>query len=908
MEKAYLDERRPQIPSSSSPSFFGVCILEGSDFVFSLANDCFLEMFGIQEAEIIGRKASEVLPRPMLEILETVFATGITHKRIDKKTADTENFWINFDYRPKFDAHRRVTGVMVVGEPAIEENGAARYEDERELQSLFMQAPAAIAVVEGPHQKYVLANSLYQKLIGRTEEQLLGKAMREIFPEVTGQGIFEILENVYSSGKAYSAAEFPVAFNRDGNHKQLGYYNFVAKPIRGSNPNARSILILAFDVTEQVITRKKIEQNEKQLQLITDAVPSLVSYVDKNCIYQFNNKAYEQWFGYPASTIRGKHMSEVLGAKAYEKLRPKIEQVLTGERVHFEMLAPYSDGGQRYILADYIPHRQNDEVIGFYVVVNDITRRRKAERETRESERRFRLMANAIPEVIWVANAWGQVTFINKRWEEFSGHSFEALSTEDMTAKFVHPEDAAAVTKAFRNSFETGKPMEIEQRYRSASGEYRWFLNRGVPYYNSSTGALESWFGIGIDIHERKLFEDVLSAAEQRFRTLVETLPQMVWMRNMDGKIEFASKNWELYSGIADISEAWRTMTHPDDWDAIMTIWEKALESRTSFQYEVRLKNKEGEYRWHFATGVPVKDESGQVTKFIGALTDIHIQKTFTEKLESQVARRTVQLQSKNKDLETTQSFLQQLIDSSVEYISVFDKNLNFITVNRRFEDTMALGRKALQGRHLFEITPEVKDTVQHKSLLNALQGETVYLDKRPSAARPDMYVDTYFVPLHIDESVAGVIVMARDVTAIVHTEKTLQKINEELQRSNEDLQQFAHVASHDLKEPVRKIKTFLSRLKTECGDQLSLQANEFVSKMEKAADRIYTMIDGVLRYSSIGTIQGSFQRVNLQEIMDSIVADTEVLIEQKKRPFSIRICRILKVSPYCSTSYFTTL
>jgi PAS domain S-box-containing protein len=217
----------------------------------------------------------------------------------------------------------------------------------------------------------------------------------------------------------------------------------------------------------------------------------------------------------------------------------------------------------------------------------------------------------------------------------------------------------------------------------------------------------------------------------------------------MDGKIEFGSKNWERYSGISDVSEAWQAMAHPEDWKAIMTAWEQSVVSDTPFRYEVRLKNSEGEYRWHNASGEPVKDEKGKVIKWIGALTDIHEQKTFAEKLERIVQERTI-----------------------------------------------------------------------------------------------------------------------------------------ELQRSNEDLQQFAHVASHDLKEPVRKVITFSSRLREELGKNISEKAATYFSKIEGSAMRMYSMIDGVLLYSSLNALEQTKELIDLEELMENIQSDLEVLIQQKGATF----------------------
>gem|GEM_PF-6103546 len=146
----------------------------------------------------------------------------------------------------------------------------------------------------------------------------------------------------------------------------------------------------------------------------------------------------------------------------------------------------------------------------------------------------------------------------------------------------------------------------------------------------------------------------------------------------------------------------------------------------------------------------------------------------------------------KNFDLADTQNFLQQLIDASIEFIITIDKDLRIVTMNRRFEQAMNLNRKDARGKHLFDITPAARNTIQHESILKALQGETVYLDKRRAISRPEYFVDTYFIPLVLKDKIEGVIIMSRDVSEIVRSEKILENKNRELNEA----QQIAQLGS----------------------------------------------------------------------------------------------------------------
>ena len=157
----------------------------------------------------------------------------------------------------------------------------------------------------------------------------------------------------------------------------------------------------------------------------------------------------------------------------------------------------------------------------------------------------------------------------------------------------------------------------------------------------------------------------------------------------------------------------------------------------------------------------------------------------------------------KNLDLVDTQNFLQQLIDASVEFVMVLNNELRFVTMNKRFEEAMHLDRNLVKGKSLFEITPGAEGSIQHESILKALQGETVYLDKRPSVARPGAFVDTYFIPLVLKGKIEGVIIMSRDVTEILKSEKILQGKNKELNEA----QQIAQLGSWEWNPSINDVQ-----------------------------------------------------------------------------------------------------
>jgi PAS domain S-box-containing protein len=153
-------------------------------------------------------------------------------------------------------------------------------------------------------------------------------------------------------------------------------------------------------------------------------------------------------------------------------------------------------------------------------MLDDVTEIHDSRERLRESEERFRLMAEALPQIVWTAGPDGTVDFFNERWREFTGTAREA-GVGNGWRMIVHEEHEAATVEAWQRAVRTGEPYDVEHLIRRADGEYRWLLSRGVPLRDKG-GNVVRWFGTATDIHEQKLAEaelrDARDAAEAASR------------------------------------------------------------------------------------------------------------------------------------------------------------------------------------------------------------------------------------------------------------------------------------------------------------------------------------------------------------------------------------------------------
>jgi PAS domain S-box-containing protein len=268
----------------------------------------------------------------------------------------------------------------------------------------------------------------------------------------------------------------------------------------------------------------RLAENQVRLRDITDAMPALISVIGKDLRYQFLNHAYEVWFGVRRGEIVGKTMDEVLGEGAVQRLRPYIDRALAGETVNFEVQAPYRHGPARWIDATYLPARDAaGAVTGFYVMVHDVTARKHAEDALRESEQRFKNMADTAPALLWVTEADGRCSFMSRGWYDFTGQP-EGQALGFGWLEMVHPDDRERAEQVFREANLARAPFSLDYRLQTPGG-YRWAIDSARPRFAGGEGGeFLGYIGSVIDAHERKLAEESLRQNEDQLRRAAREL------------------------------------------------------------------------------------------------------------------------------------------------------------------------------------------------------------------------------------------------------------------------------------------------------------------------------------------------------------------------------------------------
>ncbi|RPI80723.1 MAG: PAS domain S-box protein, partial [Chloroflexi bacterium] len=391
----------------------------------------------------------------------------------------------------------------------------------------------------------------------------------------------------------------------------------------------------------------------------------------------------------------------------------------------------------------------------------------------------------------------------------------------------------------------------------------KYFSISGMPFF------YENYVNIyGLDITERRRAERSLQETEERFRQLADAMPQLVWTARPDGNVDYYNRRVEEYDGFTRIEEniwEWSPVLHPDDIEDTQEEWQSAVETGEVYQIEHRVRMANGTYRWHLSRGVPYIGEDGKILKWFGTATDIHVQKEVEEslRLSERRLRRLVDAniigviyrRADGKVYEANDFFL-QLIDSSREELEAGKVNWREITPPEYWPiDDHAINESRAYG----SCKPYEKEYI------------------RKDGSRVPILIGTALLDNSTDDFVAFIM----DLSELKEAQKTTEEYAQRLERSNQELENFAFIASHDMQEPLRKIISFGDRLKMRLKDYVGEEDLEFLKRMQDASRRMQIMIDDLLELSRVSTHGHPFTPVDLNTIASDVLLDLEYRLRE---------------------------
>ncbi|MEK6299266.1 MAG: PAS domain S-box protein [Acidobacteriota bacterium] len=420
------------------------------------------------------------------------------------------------------------------------------------------------------------------------------------------------------------------------------YWREPRSPTEQDEKIIEQITHLAAVAIESKNNEAALKESEERFRLIVDSIPGFVCTLNAAGEVELLNRQVLEYFGKTTEELKNWTMSDAVHPddlpRVIDVWRRSVE---TGQPYELELRQRRADGVYRWFQSSALPSRDSEgRVTGWYMLLTDVDDRKRAEDALRSNEQNLRLIVDTIPGFVSTANAAGEVELVNRQVLEYFGKTIEEMKNWS-TSDAVHPDDLARMIDAYRRSIETGEPLDVENRSRRADGVYRWFQVRGRPQRDAE-GRIVRWYNLVTDIDERKRAEDELERAfaeiaksEAELRTIIDAIPQLIVVIGADGAFLNANQAVLEYTGLTKEevkAENFGEVFHPEDTERLRDERNAAISRGVPFEYERRVRRRDGHYRWFLIQYNPLLDEHGKVIRWYATGTDIDDRKHAEER------------------------------------------------------------------------------------------------------------------------------------------------------------------------------------------------------------------------------------------------------------------------------------
>ncbi|MBD1812646.1 PAS domain S-box protein [Microcoleus vaginatus DQ-U2] len=616
----------------------GLAVLD-KDLRFLRINQRLAEINGLSVEAHIGRTVREIIPdladaaEPLLrhlldtgEPMRNFELTGETKAQPGVVRTWIENWW------PLKDTGGEIVGIHIVVQEITDRKMA-----ELALQESNNRFELATRAIDGIVFEWDLAsNSVYRSeglssIVGvRPEDaQATPEWWRERLHPVDLARIQAGAESILTPGDRYEV-EYRVR-HQDGRWIDVWERGCL---IRNQQGEVTKIVGFTSDITKRKQAETALRDRETHLQLILDSAKDYAIFTqDIDGHVTSWNAGAERVLGYSEAEIVGQDGRIIFTPEDSAAGKPELERhlALTQGKAVNERWHVRKDGSRFWGSGLVMPLRDaGGEVQGFLKIMQDKTERRQIEEALRQSENRYRTLADAVPQLMWINTADGRLEFCNQHWQSYTGMRPE-LPLAAPVLQLFHPDDLPVVVATRTPAIEAGEAYEFECRVRRCDSTYRWHLARIVPVKDRG-GKVVQWVGIGIDIDDRKRAEESLAESDRRFRFLAESLPHLIWNVDSAGEIRFTNQQkWLEYLGMSYEEAArnnWESLVPPSDVAESWARWQECLITGEVYQIELRLRRAADQMeRWHLSRAVPIRGAGGEIVEWIGTNTDIHDRK-----------------------------------------------------------------------------------------------------------------------------------------------------------------------------------------------------------------------------------------------------------------------------------------
>ncbi|MEI6950787.1 PAS domain-containing protein [Paraflavisolibacter sp. H34] len=795
--------------------------------------------------------------------------------------------------------------VDITGQVLAEQNLERRKEMEK-AYSLFLKAPASLVIVKGEDHIIDFANEAILHTWGRTAD-VVGMPLLEALPELEQQGFGALFEGVRKGGTIHRAYGYPVAFVRGGREEVL-YFDFVLQPYyeQEGDRTPAGVLGIAHDVTEQVHSRQQLKN------IVALAPDPILILRGEDMVLEIANQAlFELWQVGPEALH--KPFLEILPEMKDQGFLDLLRTVLhTGEPFYGkEEPAVFQRAGgryeTRYLNFSYQPYREADGTIsGVLVTATDVTGQVEARQKLQESERNLRNTILQSPVAMCIFRGPSFVVGVaNERMLEHWGKKAKEVLARPIFEGL--PEiKGQGLEELLQGVYTSGESFSAEERpvlLPREGGLRTVYVNFVYEPFREGDGTISGVIAVAYEVTAQVNARKKLEESAQQVRSLVESAPFPIGVyTGAEMRIRLANKSmidvWGKGPGVVGkcYPDVLPELGNSEIFAQLEGVYTTGIPFHARNQrVDLVVDGQLGAFYFNYSF-TPLHDAAGKV---------YGVMNTAAEITDLVTARQQVEQSERNFRNMVRQAPVAMCILLGPDHVVDIANDLMIRLWGKPAEEVM--------HKPIFEGLPDAREQGLEQLLAGVYQsGEPFTAHERPvelvrGGKRETVYQNFVYEPYRdSDGRTLGVLAISVDVTPqvlarrqieevvrqrtgeLATANEALQRSNGELQRTNANLEEFAYAASHDMKEPIRKILFYADRLRLELQEQLKEGQSRLFERLEGAAQRMRTLIDDLLTYSQATKGLADQEVVCLDKTVQLVLEDLELEVQQKGAVLSL--------------------
>ncbi|HLP67533.1 MAG TPA: PAS domain S-box protein [Rhizobium sp.] len=641
----------------------------------------------------------------------------------------------------------------------------------RHLGEALLDGVAEPVIIKDDGSRFVFVNDAACLLLCKSRTELIGRSDYDFLPKEEADKIVATDRLVLSTGEEHQLEEtITVA---DGSlrtvltKKRCGTFRV------GTNPRKFLVAVL-IDITELRQAEATLRASEEHYRSLVDLHPQVPWTADA--------AGHVLEVGPRWTELTGLTVQESLGSGWAKAVHPEDAATVTrewqrsitsGEPFDLEYRLVTKTGERRWFRARAATKRDDEgNVLRWYGILEDVDERRRATDALRESEARFRAIADDAPVVIWVAGSDEGTSFLSRLWRETTGQSekeAEGFGWLDV----IHPDDRGEVEKAFLQANKNKTPVRSEYRLRRADGSWAWVIDIGQPRF-ASDGTFLGYIGSVLDITERRTAELAQQESQAFITSIFDSSPDCVRVLDMDGRPLGMNKACRKIFGVGEdapvAEQTWDLVGDPADAERVQFGWNEVRAGREA-RFEISVRDVEGNNRCMDVIAAPVRDRHGKPIRMLTIWRDV-----------TDARRASEELNRAHKEAEAAASQLSSVLESTMDSVMSLDADWRIHYLNENAKKLLRIGDDAV-GRPLWSLFPKegTESFAEHCKEVMERRVRSFFEDYLPSL---DIWVEANASPTQ-----EGISIFFRDIT-----ERRRAEENRLLAQ-----RQMVHMARHDM-------------------------------------------------------------------------------------------------------------